>query len=52
MESLDLNATVNLAGVDESTQKAVALIEKIIEAKTLAGELASMIKDLELEVQL
>lgn len=52
MELLDLNATVHLSGVDESTKKAVVLAEKINEAKTLAGELASLMEKLEVKVQM
>lgn len=50
MELLDLNAAVHLSGVDVATQKAAELAEKINEAKTLAGELASLIEKLEVKV--
>lgn len=50
MELFDLNAVVHLSGVDVATQKAVELSEKINEAKTLAGELASLIEKLEVKV--
>ncbi len=52
MKVPDLNATVHLAGADEATKTAVALQEKINEAKTLAGELASLIEALEVKVQI
>lgn len=52
MELLGLNATVHLSGADEATKMAVALAEKINEAKTLAGELASLVEKLEVEVKM
>ncbi len=52
MELLDLSATVHIAGVGEATKAAGALCEKINEAKTLAGELASLIEKLEVKVQM
>ncbi len=52
MGSLDLNATVHLGGADEAAKVAVELQEKINEAKTLAGELASLIEKLEVKVQM
>jgi len=48
----DLNITVHLAGVDEAVKMAVALQEKINEAKSLAGELASLVGSLEVKVQM
>lgn len=52
MAKLDVNVNVHLSGVDEAKAKAVELAEKINEAKTLAGELASLIEKLEVKVQL
>ncbi len=52
MGVLDVNATVHLSGADEAMKTAVALQEKINEAKTLAGELASLIETLEVKVQI
>lgn len=50
MEITDLTATVHLSGVEDATKKAVALVEKINEAKTLAGELASLVQGLEVKL--
>ena len=50
LELLDLNAVVHLDGVDTATQKAAELVKKINEAKTLAGELASLMEKLEVKV--
>ena len=51
MELLDLTAAVHLSGVEVATQNAVELAEKINEAKTLAGELASLVEKLEVKVE-
>lgn len=52
MDLLDVNATVHLSGVNEAAKAAVALQEKINEAKTLAGELAFLIEKLEVKVEM
>lgn len=52
MDLLDVNATVHLSGVNEAVNAAVALQEKINEAKTLAGELASLVEKLEVKVEM
>ncbi len=52
MKLLDLNATVHLSGAEEAAKKAAELAEKINEAKTLAGELASLVETLEVKVQM
>lgn len=49
-EKQDIELTVKLAGVDEAAQKATQLAEKIREAITLAGELASMLGELEVKL--
>lgn len=46
----DIVLAVKLNGVDETTEKATQLIEKIHEARTLAGELASMLGKLEIKL--
>lgn len=46
----DIVLAVKLNGVDEATEKAAQLIEKIHEARTLAGELASMLGKLEIKL--
>lgn len=46
----EIELAVKLAGVDEATKKAEALIEKIKEARTLAGELASMLGELHIDL--
>ena len=51
MELFDINATVHLSGVGEAAKAAVALQEKINEAKALAGELASLIEKLEVKIK-
>jgi len=52
MDLLDLTANVHLDGANEAAKTAVELQEKINEAKTLAGELASLIEKLEVKVQM
>lgn len=46
----DIVLSVKLNGVDETTEKATQLIEKIHEARKLAGELASMLGELEIKL--
>lgn len=50
--AFDVNATVRLSGAEEATKAVVLLQEKINEAKTLAGELASLIKKMEVKVRI
>ncbi len=52
MDLLNLNATVHLSGADEAAKMVVSLVETINEAKTLAGELASLIEKLEVKVKM
>lgn len=47
----ELNVSVRLDGVDAATEKATELAQKISEAKTLAGELASLMEKLEVEIK-
>lgn len=47
----ELNVAVHLDGVDAATEKATELAQKISEAKTLAGELASLMENLEVEIK-
>lgn len=42
-----VNITVNIAGVQEANQLVERLCEKIKEAKTLAGDLTSLVESLE-----
>ena len=49
--SIDITAEVHLDGTDVAVQKATALAEKINEAKTLAGELASLMEKLEVKFE-
>lgn len=51
MEIHDLNVKAHIDGVDEAAEKAVELARKISEAKTLAGELASLIGRLEVKAE-
>ena len=50
MSEQSINATVHLNGADGAVMAATALAGKINEAKTLAGELASLIERLEVKV--
>lgn len=52
LKTPEIECTAYIRGVDEATAVVVKLNEKINEAKTLAGELASLIEELELEVKL
>ena len=45
-----VNITVNVTGVQEATQLVECLCEKIKEAKTLAGDLTSLLESLEVDV--
>jgi len=49
--NIDITAEVHLDGTDAAAQKAAALAEKINEAKTLAGELASLMEKLEVKFE-
>ena len=51
-EQHEINGTVRISGLDDALEKATALSQKINEAKTLADELASLMKGLELEVKI
>lgn len=51
MNLQNITVTACLDGVDAAKQKAVELAEKINEAKTLAGELASLTEKLEVKVE-
>lgn len=42
-----VNITVNIAGVQEANQLVERLCEKIKEARTLAGDLTSLVESLE-----
>lgn len=46
----DVVLEVEIKGVDEATEKATQLIEKIHEARTLACELASALRKLEIKL--
>lgn len=52
MNNAKKNVTVNvqLNGVEEAASKAAELVEKIMEAKTAATELASLLERLEVKV--
>lgn len=50
MDISNLNMSVKVKGVEEAIEKATLLTEKIIEAKKLAGELAKILGDMEIEV--
>lgn len=52
MKTNEIECAAYIRGVDEATAAVVRLNEIIREAKTLAGELASLIDGLELEVKL
>jgi len=52
MIPIDVEATVYLSGIDTAMEKAVQLVSKLNEAKTLAGEMASLMNNLEFEIQL
>ena len=45
-----VNITVNIAGVQEANQLVERLCEKIKEAKTLAGDLTSLVESLEVTI--
>lgn len=45
-----VNITVNIAGVQEANQLVERLCEKIKEAKTLAGDLTSLVESLEVNI--
>ena len=45
-----VNITVNIAGVQEANQLVERLCEKIKEAKTLAGDLTSLVESLEVAI--
>ena len=47
----ELNVAVHLDGVDIATKKATELAQKISEAKTLAGELASLMETLKVKIE-
>ena len=47
----DLVVQVRCAGLDESIAKAQQLVEKLKEARTLVGELASDLGKLEIEIK-
>lgn len=49
-DDIELNAQIH--GIKEATEAVENLSKKINEAKTLAGELASLIDGLELEINL
>ena len=46
----EINVTVNIAGVQEATQLVERLCGKIKEAKALAGDLASLLESLEVDI--
>ncbi len=48
MDVVTVDVKVN--GVDEAVEKATELTTKIQEAKTLAGELASMMENLKVDI--
>lgn len=48
MEKIELAVTLN--GADEAFEKASQLVQKINEASSLAGELASLLERLEVKV--
>lgn len=50
MEQNEITVEVHLAGADDAAKAATDLVQKINEAKTLAGELASLIEKLEVKV--
>lgn len=52
MKAADIELNAQICGIKEATEAAEKLYQKINEAKTLAGELASLIDGLELEVKL
>lgn len=45
-----VNITVNIAGVQEANQLVERLFEKIKEARTLAGDLTSLVESLEVNI--
>lgn len=45
-----VNITVNIAGVQEANQLVERLCEKIKEARTLAGDLTSLVESLEVNI--
>lgn len=45
-----VNITVNITGIQEATKLAEVLCEKIKEAKTLAGDLTSLVESLEVNI--
>lgn len=47
----EINVDVHLSGANEAAKTATELVEKINEAKTLAGELTSLLEKLEVKVQ-
>lgn len=51
-KSIDIDLSARILGIEEATNAACILAEKIKEAKTLAGELASLIENLEIEIKL
>lgn len=52
MELQSITATVHLNGINDAMNAAIKLQEKINEAKTLAGELASLIEKLEIKIEM
>lgn len=52
MSEQEVTVNVRLGGVDAATQKAIELAQKINEAKTLAGELSSLIEKLEVKIEM
>lgn len=47
----DINLQVEVAGLDEALSKAQQINDKLKEARTLAGELASMLDGLEINIE-
>lgn len=48
MDQVDVN--VKIIGIEEAIEKATKLAKAIEEARTLAGELASMLEELEITI--
>lgn len=45
-----INVTVNIVGIEDATQCVELLCEKLKEAKSLAGDLASIVESLEVNI--
>ena len=45
-----INITVNIMGIEDATRCVELLCEKIKEAKTLAGDLTSLVESLEVNI--